>query len=483
MRTLYFECQFLSDVILNATSATSGSTQSLEYIPGSKFLGIVAKRLYNNANIDPIALFHNGNVRFGDAHLSKNGVRSLKVPFDFFKEKNADDGKIRVNRFLSKEDRRNLSAGGTQLVQERKSFFINTNEQSIILKNKTFYSIKSAYDANERRTKDKQIFGFNAIKKGSKWLFNVEIEDEIVNYENEIVDALCGEHSLGKSRSAQYGRVFIKQIDKFETTALINSEQPDNLLVLYAESNWCFLDESGQPSVKPTIEQLGLSDGKIDWTKSQIRTRVYTPWNVKRAARDADRWIIEKGSVIVINNGGEVLQQQFEKGIGFYRSEGFGKVLVNPDFLSKKNCLFDKKEVDPDKATEIKENYPTNKNEFISKLLKQRKAKANPKTIISKKVTDFIDNNWPEMKELTASQWGQVRNIAQNVQKEDYLKTLLFDKEVGFLYTAKRAKEWGSKAKLVEKAFNEAPFGDYQDKQNFLIVLASEMAKKTQQKN
>ena len=44
MSILKFKCTLLSDVILNQKAATEGPNQTLDFIPGSCFLGIVASQ-------------------------------------------------------------------------------------------------------------------------------------------------------------------------------------------------------------------------------------------------------------------------------------------------------------------------------------------------------------------------------------------------------------------------------------------------------
>jgi hypothetical protein len=83
------------------------------------------------------------------------------------------------------------------------------------------------------------------------------------------------------------------------------------------------------PTFQPTIKDFGLDAGTINWKKSQIRTFQYAPWNFKRQASDADRCGIEKGSVIAI----EQMQGALKPYVGSYQNEGFGKIIVNPDFL------------------------------------------------------------------------------------------------------------------------------------------------------
>src|SRR5574344_1539893 len=85
MKTLKFKCTLLSDVIINQKSATEGNNETLDFIPGSNFLGIVAAK-YEELDKDGLTwkIFHSGKVRFGDAHPAKEGKRSLKVPASMF---------------------------------------------------------------------------------------------------------------------------------------------------------------------------------------------------------------------------------------------------------------------------------------------------------------------------------------------------------------------------------------------------------------
>ena len=75
MRELRFEITFKSPVILQASSNTQGKMSSLEFIPGSAFLGMVASR-YDDFS-DPFKIFHSGAVKFCDASRFPIFTRSL----------------------------------------------------------------------------------------------------------------------------------------------------------------------------------------------------------------------------------------------------------------------------------------------------------------------------------------------------------------------------------------------------------------------
>jgi len=82
VKRLKFKCTLLTDVILNVKSATEGSNKTLDFIPGNNFLGMVASKLYTEdiPVEQALDLFHNGTVRYGDAHVGVCGRRTLKVP-------------------------------------------------------------------------------------------------------------------------------------------------------------------------------------------------------------------------------------------------------------------------------------------------------------------------------------------------------------------------------------------------------------------
>jgi hypothetical protein len=82
MGELTFQVEFLSDIVLPASSNTEGNIEHLDFIPGSNFLGMVA-RSYIDFN-DSFNVFHSGKVRFGDATLLHEGRATYKMPLSFF---------------------------------------------------------------------------------------------------------------------------------------------------------------------------------------------------------------------------------------------------------------------------------------------------------------------------------------------------------------------------------------------------------------
>lgn len=493
MKTLKFKCTLLSDVILNQKAATEGPNQTLDFIPGNCFLGIVASQYNTFEKEIAMEIFHSGKVRFGDAHPSQGNMRGLKVPASMYYPKlSKPSEKLYIHHAIQDFDRLKTK----QLKQCRSGFYDFSSTQAIPIKTDTNFAIKSAYDRSQRRSKDEKMFGYESLQKGLELFFEVQVDTE--GLADVIRNALVGDNKrVGRSRTAQYGLVKIEEWDYEE----IQSEDSENgLAVVYADGRLVFLDDNGVPVFRPVVKQLGLPDGaKIVWEKSQIRTFQYAPWNFKRQCFDADRCGIEKGSVFVVDiaecNSLPQLSSQY---VGSYRNEGFGKVIYNPKFLQAQpnanglaeytlgaisNKTDDMKEADTDQL------QGTSLLTYVGRQLKQEKIE----TAIYETVNDWVDHHKDLFKGATfASQWGTIRSIAMQHKKLCDLKLELFGKTKvdrngksvpdAYLTHGVAADKWKERGRLnmfkefVEKLSDE-------NAQIAIINLASEMQKECRKEN
>ncbi len=490
MHSLTFKCTFLSDVILDSSTATESSSPSLHYIPGSNFLGIVAAHYHTFNNEDSFNIFHSGNVRFGDAHIVVNNNRSLKMPASWFFAK--DDGHRNepfILHYITKTMREDFISNGIQLKQVRAGYFDIANHQDANID--TTFSIKSAYDCEKRRSADEQLYGYNALRKGSEWLFSVEAEDEkLLNIINE---KLKGKHNIGRSRSSQYGRVKIEEHSpgvNSDPVEIVDSKG-SRFLVIYFESCAAFIDKYGEATFKPSMYDLktNLDNSDFVWKNSQILTRCFAPWNKKRNVRDEDRVCIDKGSVLVIkiNNQFDLnaYKDTIANGIGIYRQEGFGKVIINPEFLSAKSeakLQYTLKK--RDQNGEVSIDGIINEDESDGKIINWIEDKIKmEKTKILELTNKFMKDEILRFKNISPSQWGSVREIVTRNKDSEKIKDLLFRKpsiggkdNTGFLYRGKAEKGWRGCRDILEKSVTK--INDTQTASKFLICLCSEMAKK-----
>jgi hypothetical protein len=466
MKIYQYKCTLLSDIIITSEAATEGYAPSLDYIPGSKFLGIVAGKLYDEDTTGKtLDLFHNGTVQYGDATLFYKNNHYLKPPFSWFTEKGESiHEKVYVHHLLESKDK--------QLKQVRSGYFSPESKGFVSIDQD--YSLKSAQDAKTRRSKDGQMFGYHSLRAGTEWTF--EIRDAKGVYAEELKGIIEGIHRIGRSRTAEYGLVeitFMKEVS--DNKEEVYSDE----LVVYAKSNLCFVDEhSGAYTAIPSAKQLCGADGaKILWNKSQVRSRNYKTWNRKRWNKDADRLIIERGSVFVIELDKEVESIFYKNGIGNHKSEGFGQVLLNPDFLqsAKETLAFKiiKEELNPYQKSVV---ATAGMDDKIYSALKGIYKREDFVGQIDKLVNNFKSEHQHTFQGISKSQWGALRNYGKHLSKREDFITMIFDKESGFLYRGQSENEWRNRNR---RTVLEESLKKLSDEQffPFVIKLSNQMSK------
>jgi hypothetical protein len=391
MDKLVFDVEFLSDIVLPATSNTEGKIEQLDFIPGSNFLGMVARE-YDEFN-DSFGLFHSGAVRFGDATLLVEGEPTYKMPLSFFHEKL--EKKKMVNHHLIED-----FGAFKQLKQKRKGYITQTLKEVSVDYN---YAQKSAYDREKRQSKEGAMYGYSAIPSGTKWQFVVSCDGIDEADVKRIEQNLLGKKRLGKSKSSQYGQV---KISRATTTKRVESRVTQTATtILYAKSRIALVDKEGNPSYNLKFLLDDLEESQIVWEKSQIRTSTYTPYDRTMQRKTYSRVVINSGSVIVLQNLSQEQLKRLTYGVGIYLSEGFGELLLNPSFLEREGLvtLDDTTDTAPPKPLPITEN--------IVKFLNNKELKRRETLDLASVVYEFIEKNKKLYSNISNSQWGTIRSI------------------------------------------------------------------------
>lgn len=402
MKKMIFKVEFLSDIILPASSNTQGNIQQLDFIPGSVFLGIAAKN-YDKFE-DSFNIFHSGSVRFNDATILLNNQPTYKMPLSIFKEKTNEN--ILVNQV--KEDIAHLR----QAKQYKDGYITKEKELAYVEYN---YFQKSAYDESLRKSKDSSMYGYKSIQKSTLWQFHISYNQISSNDLSLLLSSLNGQKSLGKSKSSQYGEVLISYEETYEE---VNDIVETSEYILYANSRLALLDTYANPSYDLKDLCEGITDENIVFEKTQLKFSSYTPYNSKRGVRDYERVVIDKGSVIVLKGINKKYIQKIINGIGAYLSEGFGNILINPSFLTEET---------------FKLKYVSRQNEASSSkvkitdelvmFLENKKITKYEDILLTKDVNDFIEKNKTLYQDVNNSQWGRVRSIC-NSNTTECKKTL-----------------------------------------------------------
>ena len=486
MEKLQFKCTLLSDVILSASPATQGGGRTLDFIPGNVFLGIAASSLYDKEDGHTWLLFHSSQVRFGDANPSLPGRRGLHIPAALYYPKLES---ITSNCYVRYKTPETEQIKDMQLKQCRSGYYVfdDSGEPTAFpVKVDRGVAIKSAYDAELRRSRDEQMFTYQSLRKGLLMYFEVELDDEAKSLKAELVDSLCGERHVGRSRSAEYGLVRIEEAKFSEPATHQGNYGEEREVAVYADSRLIFLDEYGRPKFQPTAKDLGFIDkedcaetSQICWDKSQIRPFQFAPWNYKRQAFGNDRCGIEKGSVIIVKTRAAVPADGY---VGSYRNEGFGKVLYDPSFLGAMDdghsrykfagSLDAESEQAAGNSTKITEN-----DSPLLKYLTAGSASAVNSSDILRAVNIYARDNKDIFRhggESFASQWGSIRSLAMVISDSDGLYAAV----AKYLTHGVAKDKWEDRGRWKSLDDFMTQSGRPRDNlQELLINLSSEMAK------
>jgi CRISPR/Cas system CSM-associated protein Csm3 (group 7 of RAMP superfamily) len=430
--TICFKCTVTEPLILVRKEKTEQNTDSLDYIPGNTFRGIVAGEIVaeNSTQFDDIIF--NNTVQFGDAHLLIDSKRSLKTPFSFFYDKSSNNNTLYYFHKLKGTDwtDKKLKAKKDGYLIE-----IKTEENSSFKIEKIEYGnrIKSSRDRKNRSSEDAGMFAHHYIKKGQE--FEFEVSSTNTKYLKRIITILDGKIKyFGKSKTAEFGGAIKIKFDREEQ----KEQEEQKGKYLYAASNLCFLNEYGEFTIPTAKDLTGSDKNQIAWKKSQVKYRTFAPYNYHRRNYDFERLIIEKGSVFAFTEKVTFNANFLQKGIGCFLTEGYGKVLINPEFLNEKDVqLFSEKEEEKKTTNAEKKDADTNK------ILKQIEIKEDSDRIIKflqtnyNKIVDEVNidsvvaNNKTTSgyKQHSSSQWARVFNATTTAKNYDDLRFLLFNKK------------------------------------------------------
>lgn len=450
---------------------------TLDYIPGSSFLGIVAGQIYKEIGDErAYEIFHSGKVSFGDALVSDTDASEMSyaIPFSLFKDKTGK-GDTLVHHFLTECHYAKQQKDGIQLKQERSGYL--TPGGGFYKNLQKNMALKSAQDREQRRSKDRAMYGFESLEKGQTFIFSIRFFE--LTHVDIVSKALEGVKKIGKSKTAQYGQVKIEKLEHNPITA--DSEPQQSFTVVYAESNLCFFNEYGQSTFQPNAQDLGFESGAINWEKSQVRTYSYSPWNYKRNTPNTQRDCILRGSVFYLT--GEVGgKSESQASVGEYVAEGLGRVIYNPAFLSA------------DSKTAVWRFNPTNKSggkegdtQQTSKeqetplgkyLLEQKNAKKNELQLSEAVKKAMILDSSKKMRKISASQWGGIRAHARNQSDASLLRDKLFKDFLkhGVAYD----KYWGKNGEQYLRDFQRIFEDNISLGADFVVKYATEMAKEAE---
>lgn len=475
-------------MILPNSDRTERSLNCLDYISGNIFLGIVAGALYKEGSPrETLDLFHNGNVQFGNAYLSLKDKQSYPIPAVWHKEKGTKlISGIYFHHLLTNEEKRKLAENGIQIKQERKGYFVMDADKKLILNAQKKVVLKSAYNNERRSARKREMYLYEFLEAGQEFIF--EIRAISTDYLDMVSKKLIGKKHISKSKSSEFGGVVISSIGSIYADEKVKIIPNKDHYVIYAHSNLAFINKYGEPSWNITAKQLGFNNAKINYEKSQLYFDKFHTRNGKRKSHDSDRLIIKQGSVFYVekdeNIDSKIIinEAKINKGIGVFLSEGYGRVIVDPEFLN----VFDNSQIEYVNSNKHKEMLFQEDQLALNSILKEREDMKNSLEKIYSEVEEFIQENRNICNSISASQWGAIRSyIYQSKMDENPNKKLfelVFHKKDGYLNHGMMSKKWdGEPRKVLEESIpismenGEEVISDYYIEK--LLLLCTEIPK------
>jgi hypothetical protein len=346
MRQLNLKLTLREDLVATDGAATEGGHAGLDYLPGLLLLGAAAARLYADPDLsraDAYRLFHSGEVRFGDALPLVDDHPGWPMPLCWHEAKGEPaeaDGQLVPGKVRNLQFGRFPDAG----VQPKQLRADHVRADGRRLKVERSLRMKTAIDPRTGRVAEAQLFGYESIHAG--WVFAARIQatGTLPNkLWKRLTEALTqdGELLLGRSRSAEYGRVQVESLTDGCSLEPMTDPQTSRQLTLWCLSDLALLDDWGQETLTPEPKALGLSRGAIDWDRTFLRFRRYAVWNAYRNGFDLERQVIQRGSVIALTLADSEAPWTADEraglaaGVGLYREAGLGWLVPDPLLLGR----------------------------------------------------------------------------------------------------------------------------------------------------
>ncbi|SET68101.1 CRISPR-associated protein Csx10 [Nitrosomonas marina] len=427
------------DVIFSARSATVGAHQTLDYVPGAALYGACAAKLYRTLDAEEaFDVFHSGKVRFGNGlPLDPNGAESYPMPFAWHVIKGDEYRNAAYPDLLDgAKIKTPFSEIGLpqdfQLKQLREGYVTTTGR---LVKPRTTFRMKTAIDLETGTAAQAQLFGYAALEAGQIFQATLQIDSDISDeLPGKICNSLQGFIRLGRSRSAQYGTVSCR-VEEHEQNLKQPRLQYSSQLIFWLISDLALRNEYGFPTFEPLAACFGLK-GKLNWEKTFLRFRRYSPYNAYRRCYDQERQVIQQGSVICLDLDEEATEDdliRLRSGLGDYRYNGLGSMLINDDLLIKELPEFTGNAQRNDSCAEKPGNHK------LFQWIMAQGTRNDENSQIGKKVDALLDDLrclYSSARAYVAqqenmdigpgkTQWGRVMEVCkQNLSPQDLLEKL-----------------------------------------------------------
>jgi CRISPR-associated protein Csx10 len=350
-RALPIALDLLTPVV--AADATVGNVvESLDHIPGSLLLPVVARALRaGGVDVDPAAEIAAGNIIVLPATPCIGGERGLPVPFALHVPKRAEGLSGARNRLLQKDDPQNPR-------QARREGYVRAGAAGHpIAYCKLDLTVATHGTIDEEAQRPTQrvggVFSYEAIPAGTTLRSEIRLRRGLAERLAPDWKDRLGEARLGRSKKDDYGQVRIRPAGEWEDLPRPDASRFERGAALYL---WLLSDlllrGDGLRQTLALQEELEKklgAEGRLTVGErkdggllgADLRVRRHDGWQAQWGLPRPSLVGLRAGSCVrIVVTGGPVdrsrLAEIETEGLGERRAEGFGQVRFNDPLLTEK---------------------------------------------------------------------------------------------------------------------------------------------------
>lgn len=351
--------------LIIAFKALGNTIQSETEIPGYMLLSYYVNKIFAPLGKERMQkAVMNNEIIVSNFLPELDGYEALPVPLCMAEKK---ESKELVNRLVTE-------AAGNEQMKDIRSGYIRVQPGEMIYYSAGIHKSTRTHNTveDELQRPDETtggLFTYESIDAGQKFIGTVRIGESLLNdiiqsgEKEKIFSALSRDiHKIGRSSKDEYGKVIIETISQAETESESAGLLHGKYLVVYLKSDLLLKDEYNGYSArlddvkKALSEKLGVILDDIpqsEWEEKDgsnisplggtrghcVRTgrrdSWQTVWTLPRPslvyfregsifvfkAADPEHWSAEKAKTLTQNGLGERL------------AEGYGQIMINPDFI------------------------------------------------------------------------------------------------------------------------------------------------------
>ncbi len=336
------DLELLTDVCLSTSNRTLGEAQTHAFVPGRTLWGAAASAAYRSGMSDQEAfrLFHRGAVRVLDAVPMADGARAYPAPRSWHEPK----ARVKPAGAAASDQVYNFALEAARNGQEGVQckplgdHWVTPDRRYVEVT--STYSLRTAI-GSAGRAREGLLFGLPVILAGTK------LAGALIGLKSDVeqVAALLTDRELylGRSRNTELGLVRASRRDGGFRSLAHGQGRVTSVSFLCVSRCILRRPDTGEPTLIPFPEAFGLdSFWTNDEASSFVRTVRVTHFNSKRCRPERERYALERGSVLTFSSGSSdvdlgALVDFVEGGVGEHLGEGYGDVVVAPEWLTVGN--------------------------------------------------------------------------------------------------------------------------------------------------